>query len=836
MFRVQWDTDTRGVRLSTIKTDETLGITPRPVFFEELDLLKLNELGYSYQKCKEPLMWACNKQYYYNGELCFEVKGANIYDAPTVVFQDGKENLELLPVDVPEMLRRCENLMFIVENEAIDFIREQYVMYSSATKAVEKVKANQIDFIALKEKLEKQTKQEMAIVKQDCESFDIMPMINAKKQHKKNLFATKIDKFIASFSGGKDSQVVLDLCTRAIPPTEFDVMYSDTGYELANSISVYEQSKDYYTKLYPNLKFALTKNHAPVLSYWDKIGTPSDTHRWCCSVMKTAPLYRSLKIPGTNRQAKVLTFEGVRAEESTRRSEYERVGISVKHQNIINARPIFFWNSVEIFLYIFKYNLPLNKAYREGNARVGCIICPYSQPWDDMISSTLRKDNLKPFLERIEKQAKECGVIDIADFVKERKWKFRASGDYLKNDSSIIVKSVTPTLIAQIKNGKKNIETWLSTVGEYSISFQQNSFSGEIKFAKNIYNFKGKTDGKGNVDISLETNGDAQLIKYFRRALYKTTHCINCEVCEVECPTGALKVLPDIEIDKTICTHCHKCLDFHDMGCIAAKSLIETTTPNMQAKTGIDRYNTFGLREEWLTAYFNDIEHFWSNNGLGTKQVPAMKNWLKESGITDSKNNITELGKRLSKIYTEDKNLVWEIIWINLAYNSFVAKWFVAKINFNEPFSKALICELFQKDYSSVYGERTIKNAFDALFRTFKESPIGSLLTQCEPMGKQDAQRKPYESLSAVATAYSLYKFSEMKNTKNLRISDFYQGENECGIFREFGLSQKYFEKNLHTLNSNANRVIIADLNMGLEHITLREDLSSDEVFKVLTD
>jgi hypothetical protein len=75
-----------------------------------------------------------------------------------------------------------------------------------------------------------------------------------------------------------------------------------------------------------------------------------------------------------------------------------------------------------------------------------------------------------------------------------------------------------------------------------------------------------------------------------------------------------------------------------------------------------------------------------------------------------------------------------------------------------------------------------------------------------------------------------------MKNTKNLRISDFYQSENECGIFREFGLSQKFFEKNLHTLNSNANRVIIADLNMGLEHITLREDLTSDEVFKVLTD
>lgn len=38
-------------------------------------------------------------------------------------------------------------------------------------------------------------------------------------------------------------------------------------------------------------KFSLARNHDSVLNYWDKIGTPSDTHRWC-SVMKTAPLYR----------------------------------------------------------------------------------------------------------------------------------------------------------------------------------------------------------------------------------------------------------------------------------------------------------------------------------------------------------------------------------------------------------------------------------------------------------------------------------------------------------------------------------------------------------------
>ena len=111
---------------------------------------------------------------------------------------------------------------------------------------------------------------------------------------RKVLKATKIDYFLASFSGGKDSQVVLDLCTRALPPDSFQVIYSDTGYELPSSLELYKQVQEHYHKLFPTLKFSLARNHESVLSYWDKIGSPSDSHRWCCTIMKTAPLYRML--------------------------------------------------------------------------------------------------------------------------------------------------------------------------------------------------------------------------------------------------------------------------------------------------------------------------------------------------------------------------------------------------------------------------------------------------------------------------------------------------------------------------------------------------------------
>ena len=401
MYKITWDKETGGVLLNQKVVPDALSISPRPVFWEELDLLQLNEKGWVYPHSEAPLMWACNKQYYYRGQFTFDVHGANIYDAAIVEFQPGFEQMTLQPVDMKLMLEKNREIMFVIESEAIEFIRDTYVSYTQARKSVERVGANQLDYEALAQRMEQKTKRKMAIVKEDCDSFEVMPLDVAENQGKRVFQTTKIDRFIASFSGGKDSQVVLDLCTRAIPSTDFEVMYSDTGYELPPSLSLYEDIQKHYKEKFPDLKFSLTKNHESVLNYWDKIGTPSDKHRWCCAVMKTAPLYRALKIEGTNKQAKVLAFEGVRAEESVRRSGYNRIGKGVKHSFVVNARPILHWNTTEIFLYLFKYNLPINEAYRVGKPRVGCIFCPFSSPWDDMIVNRKYQENVSPFLDRV---------------------------------------------------------------------------------------------------------------------------------------------------------------------------------------------------------------------------------------------------------------------------------------------------------------------------------------------------------------------------------------------------------------------------------------------------
>lgn len=833
MFKVEWDKETGGVRLSTLSTKDTLGVSPRPVFFEELDLLKLNEMGWTYPHCKEPLLWACNKQYYYRGELVFEAKGANIYDAPTITFAEGKEKLTLQPVDVQMMLERCTDEMFLVESEAIEFIRDVYVQYSSARKSVEKVKANQLDFEALVAKLEKSTKQKMAIVKQDCDSFDIMPLENAKQEGKRTYAATKIDVFLASFSGGKDSQVVLDLCTRAIPPQAFEVIYSDTGYELPTSLTLYDDVQEHYKELYPELRFRTARNHESVLKYWDKIGTPSDTHRWCCSVMKTAPLYKLLKVDDSDKQAKVLTFDGVRAEESTKRSTYARIGKGVKHSTVINASPILHWNTTEIFLYLFRNNLPINCAYRYGMTRVGCLICPFSSEWNDMISNKQYHNQLMPFLNRIEKITKKSGVIDIDNYIGQGNWKRRAGGRGIEFPSHMEILSVKPDMKIKCSNPQIDILKWLPAVGAFQVSENK----GEIKFEKSIYKFSIEKKDSSQIITFEKTYLSPVLQGMLKRALYKATYCIKCESCEVECPTGALTILPEPFIKQNKCIHCHKCLEFHDFGCVVANSL-NITGVNNNNKMKLVSYNNFGLKEEWLDMYFASPETYFRDNlhGLHLKeQLPNFIKWIVQAEIlNDNKSKlITETGKILAEIYRDNPQIVWEIIWINLSYNAPIAKWYKENVDWNFSFTEADIRELLKNDYPTD-SPTTIRNIVYALARTFKESPIGEmgLWTETE---KLHFKKMPYNDLSREAIAYSLYKYAEAVGTKSLRMSDLYQPDCRQGVYREFGIAKTALESQLRSLNSDTNRVLVAELNMGLDSITLRDDLNALEALKILT-
>lgn len=852
MFKIVWEPEYNGVRLTMSSKGDALNVSPRPVFWEELDLLGLNKMGWIYPHVEEPLLWACDRRYFYEGSLVFEVKGGNVYDAPSIILQEGYETLVVKPIDIERLRSRNEDTMFIIEHEAMDFINQTYRRYKNIREVS---KSNPgLDFQQLADRLEKKTKEEHVVIKEDCDSFDIMPLSKAEELGKSPILNSNIEMFISSFSGGKDSQVVLDLVTRVVPSDDLLVIYSDTGYELPSSLSFYNQIEQYYKAKYPGLKFYLSKNHQDILSYWDKMGAPSRMHRWCCGVMKTAPLYRLLKqIHGTGKQPNVLAFEGVRAEESESRSQYERVGVGVKHNNVLNVRPIFEWNTTEIYLYILFHGLPMNEAYRKGVARVGCAICPYSSEWSEYVVGRVYPESINKFIEHLQSKMPILSITrpkDKEDYIKLGNWKKRAGGKTSNVEGSALnFISTSPDFKAEITMPKENLLKWLIPIGDYTLDEKSETLTkGTIKYANTLYQFEIAIghEGQGVTFTVYNVGNDIVLASLLKRACYKTTYCIHCEFCEVECPTGALSVVPIVKIDREKCVHCKKCLTFKDRGCVMANSIniSESVVKNntKMATSGIDRYSTFGLRENWIANFFSDSEEFFKGGGqLGSKMVPACTNWFREAEILTEKDKvITELGSLLKNIYTEDSRKVWEIIWINLAYNSLVVKFYTSTVDFGKKYTKNELLEYMVAEFENI-NSNTLKNPLGALCNMFgitEDTIIGDQLHQgiITAKGKtvETILRQSHEGLSLVALAYSLYRYAERQKRHILTVSEFYDEKQKEGVYRQFGIQRDLFEKLLLSLQEENNHVLRAELNMGLDNIILREDLTSLDILKLM--
>lgn len=848
MFKIIWDNENNGVLLTMSSNEEILNVAPRPVFFEELDLLGLDKF-WKYPKSIEPLLWACDRRYFYKGELVLEAKGGNIYDNPQLIFTDNGENLILEPINLDLLCKKNETTMFLIEHEALEFINTIYRRYRP--NANQQTINKEIDFHELVKAQEKKKKQKYTVVKEDCDSFDIMPLSEAEVQGKQIVLNTKIEMFIASFSGGKDSQVVLDLVSRVIPANDFSVIYSDTGYEIPPSLEIYEQTREKYQKQYPDLEFHLSKNHQDVLYYWDKMGSPSRMHRWCCGVMKTAPLYRHLKdLYGNGKQPNVLVFEGVRSEESNRRALYDRVGKGVKHNNVVNARPIFDWNSTEIYLYLFSRNLPINQGYRDGLSRVGCSICPFSSDWSEHVVGKIYPESINPFINNIIKKTSLLGISKEnakKEYVKLGNWKMRSGGKTSNTENSRLdIISTTPDFKAVLIAPKENLLTWMSVLGKIQIYENGSIIRGELKYKKGIYRFSIQTDENKQILIFHNIGDEILLQGHIKRVLYKTTYCVHCEVCEVECPTGALSVVPLVSVDVDKCIHCHKCLDFRDRGCVMASSINISEGNNKNSKkmktSGIDKYSTFGMRESWVSDFFNNFnDYFEGNNSLGTKMIPACLNWFREAEIlnlTDKK--ISELGELLRELFNKNPVSAWEIMWINLANNSKIVEFYISNIAFERLYSKKEILELMIPVFEGI-SEATLNNPLGALCNMFgikEQTIIGDIISQGVITAKGNSvstiSRQSYDEISPVTVAYSLYRYAERNKRYSLTVSEFYDTKQTGGIYRQFGITKERFETILRTLKEDKNRILNADLNMGLDNINLRNGLSSLDVLKML--
>ena len=180
-----------------------------------------------------------------------------------------------------------------------------------------------------------------------------------------NLKEHKGKPIFVSFSGGKDSLVVLDLAVSSLVHKPFTAVFLNTGIDYPETI---EFARNYCEERQIPFKEMDAGN-----DFWDTLKEkdhPTKDSRWCCKVCK---------LNSSNRLAdgkEHLSLDGKRRHESFMRSKIPTMDTNPNVEGQLNIFPIRDWRAIEVWLYIHWRQLPYNPLYDNGLERIGCWMCP----------------------------------------------------------------------------------------------------------------------------------------------------------------------------------------------------------------------------------------------------------------------------------------------------------------------------------------------------------------------------------------------------------------------------------------------------------------------------
>jgi phosphoadenosine phosphosulfate reductase len=769
MYAYKYDETTGGLLL----TSSELGFSkePRPVYYKELDILGFDQY-WNYEKDDTyPYMWAEANNYFYRGRKVAKTKGGACYTAPEIeIFEDPEPNgAPLQFVDVPTMVEKNRD---IIESLVQETIKDVYNTY--------------------------------------------------------NKYKNKIDVFYVAFSGGKDSEVTLDIVQRALPHNVFKVLFGDTGMEFPDTYDAVEKAETFCKK--NGIEFIRAESEYSPIDTWSEFGPPATVTRWCCSVHKTAPQILALRKRTRKPNFTGMAFIGIRANESLSRSDYDYVSLGKKHKGQYSCNPILEWNSAELYLYIYQNNIPINEAYKKGHRRAGCLVCPRAAERNDFMSRVWYPNEFDKFIDIIKRLYRNNFTSEAAlnEFVENGGWKARKNGRDLSLEVGYSESSKRGIQILKIVHPRTNWKEWIKTIG----ILITDSSPYIVKYRKNQYTFEVKTTKQGYdvfIDESLAKK-NPKFVKLLKNVFRRAACCVNCHECEADCHNGCMTMNNGKVKISDNCNHCAECHKV-SKGCLVYKSLeMPKGGLIMSANKSLNSYSHHAPKMDWIKQYFNYKNEFSEKNSLGSQMYSFFRRFLRDAKLLDS-DGFSKTAEVIDKIGLDELSS-WGIMLVNLSYTPQI-NWFVKRFNMNETYDRDYALSLLVNDGAKESWVGDVWSSFGR-FTQLPFSQVGMGFSEKKSRRLISITRTPWTEPDPKVILYALYKFAEacggyyeftLSRLLNHEIDS--KGVSPTEIF---GIDRDEMEKILNGLTVNYPEFINASFTHDLDNITLRNDKTSQDV------